>query len=154
MATEQPTKEQWREIENRLRCQYSPVYLDCDGYILSLMLAQISAMKLGIKVYVDGWFKGTWLHPDEDGEEAEEARRFLPSVTVNLFPPKERQRIEKALGKREARKFGAYKSFQQRRIHWTSTTQLRRHLARHNDRIEWITYEEAEARRARKTESA
>ena len=154
MATEQPTKEQWRQIEDRLRSEYCPVYLDCDGYIVRLSLVRVSSMKLGIEVYVDGWFKGRWLMPSKDGKEAEEARRFFPLRTVHLFTPKERRRIEKGLGKGGARKFGAYKTFQQRRPYWTNTTQLRRHLARHNDRIEWITYEEAEARRARKAESA
>jgi hypothetical protein len=140
MATEQPTKDEWAEIEGRLKDLYCPVYLDCDGYLVILRLERVGEMKLGITVHVDGWFRGKWMDPNN---EAEEGRRFFQERSRYLHSAKERKRVEKKLGKKEAEKIGVYRRHTWRSPYWTSSRSLRKHLVKQNDRIRWVGQEEA-----------
>lgn len=142
----QPTAAQWAQIGQKLRAQYNPVWLDCDGYIVRLVLDRVGNMKLGIAVHVDGWFRGEWLIPEN---ETEEGRRFFQTRRRYLWNAGQRARIRKA--NRRLRRLGMAPGFdpdssvEWRLPHWSSFNSLRRHLVAHNEVIRLLTADEAGA---------
>lgn len=130
------TKEQWAKVEQDLQCLYVKVILQCDDYAVSLHLGKVNKMKLGILVYVDGWFKGEWVGVKSN---AEEAIRFFPTRYFYLYKTKERK-LYKKLGKKYMKEHNinpnarmAFKNF-----YWSSFKSMKRHFVKHNKSIELI----------------
>lgn len=130
------TKEEWKEVEERLKRLMDIVELQCDGYKVSLVLKRESQFKNSIMVYVNGVFKGEWMEKD-----CEESRRFLRKVTKSLMSQKQRKeykkfpkRLQKQL-KWDERKYSYYVPT------WTSFNSLKRHLIKENSSIELIKKE-------------
>jgi hypothetical protein len=140
-AKVQPTAEQWREIEKRAMKLYSPVYLDCDGRLVRLMLQRVDDLRLGITVYVDGWFDLKWLGFGGNGEPTEEGRRFFQERRRSVYRGKQKKLARRELGKREAEKTVAH-----RHPYWESPRSLRRHLVANCEAIQLLTREEAKRR--------
>lgn len=130
------TPEQWAQVEKDLQSQFKTVKLQCDEYKVTLSLGQVGKMKLGIRVYVNGWFKGEWISNES---QAEEARRFLPIHYVYRYSAKEKK-LYKQLGKKYMKKYnidlGSRMEF--RGFYWSSFNSMKRHFIKHNKSIELI----------------
>ncbi len=130
------TKEDWQEIEQKLKSFYNVVKLNCDGYEISLTLERLDTMKNGIMVYVNGVIKGEWLT-----EECEERRRFYRPITRSLMSQKQRNNLKK-LPKRTQnmliKELKLDRTFTYYSFEWTSFNSLKRHLIKNNTNIELI----------------
>ncbi|ADE10453.1 hypothetical protein [Sideroxydans lithotrophicus] len=62
------SKEQWEEIEKQLSGSWGRVELVCDGYKINAAIVNVSPLKLGIAVYVDGVTLGEWIFNEEKSE--------------------------------------------------------------------------------------
>ncbi len=149
MAKTQPTKEQWAEIERRLGTLYDTVTLECDGYRVNCTLQRTEKMKLGITVYVNGWFKGAWLGAGKTREPSEEGRRFYPTHTRSIFRGDQKKAARRVLGKKRSEEKVTYQG-----ATWASAKSLRRHLVANNEHIRLVTDEELSAERAAKESDA
>lgn len=136
MATEQPTAEEWKQIESRLRAFLIPVVLDCDGFQVRLCREPVGESRLEITVFVNGWFRGAWLI-EREGHGTEEGRRFLQLRSRSLWSAKQKLAIRRIPKKHRGNMDPDAKSYH-RAPFWKSTTSLRRHLVKHNDRIRWV----------------
>lgn len=131
------TNEQWAKVDEGLKRQFHEVKLKCDDYEVALHLAQIGQFKLGIEVFVNGWFRGEWFVTDNPSEEA---RRFFPSHYINRYSAKEKK-LYKKMGKDLLKRLNItdlnarreYKGFC-----WTSFPALKRHFIANNKNIELI----------------
>jgi hypothetical protein len=135
-----PSKAEWEEIKARLNTLYLPVYLDCDGYLVKLMLARTSNTRLSITVYVNGYIKGSWFSFTEPSEEG---RRFYQERSRALYRGEKRKLAKRAFGKRAAEE-----TFKYRVPSWSSATSLQRHYVKHNRSIKVVAKDEAEKRLA------
>lgn len=130
------SKEQWVAIEFELSHPHGIVTLDCDGYQVSLQVEMAKKLKYEIAVYVNGVARGAWLLGD-----AEEGRRFLPTIEMFVHPAKHRAEMIKIYGGKRCKKADLErinKKFSMRRFSWTSFTPLRRHYVKHNKSISLI----------------
>lgn len=143
MATEQPTADEWRRIEAEVMHLYSPVWLDCDGYLVRLMLGRVGKLRLGITVRVNGTVNTAWFGYGPHAEVTQEGKRFFQERHHSLYRGKNRKAARRVMGKKEAeRTFGI------RYPWWDSPRSLRRHLVKHNRRIRWLAPIEAREREA------
>ncbi len=128
------TKEEWKEVEERLTGLNIPVMLICDGYKVALMLERVDQFKNGIMVYVNGCFEGRWIIQD-----CEERRRFLRPVNKFMYSTKQRS-ILKKMSKRLRKKIGLDPDAKHTYYHfyWTSFMYLKSHLIKHNSNIELV----------------
>lgn len=138
-----PTAEQWKQFEQRLGALYNPAYANCDGYLVLCTLERVERTQLGITVYVDGWLRGKWLLSNEDGEYPEQGRRFYQERSKSVHPEKQRRKLEKIFGKREAkRRFSLDKKITWRVPYWRSARSLRTHLIKQNQSIQLLSPED------------
>ncbi len=139
-------------VEKNLNGFYNPVYLDCDGYLVSIRMAKESAFKLVAEIHIDGWFRGKWMTKAGHQDEPEEAVRFFRLAKSYLYKPSEIKRIQKELGKRLAAKYFDFdKHYLYRDAFWKSTRSMCRHFIKHNKVIEIIDYDEYAKRLAAKS---
>lgn len=89
------TKEQWQAIEDQLMGSFGQIKLKCDGFEVNASIQRVSALQLGICIYVNGWVKGEWYKG-----EADEARKFLRRTDHYVWKAKDRAEAEKWLKKR------------------------------------------------------
>lgn len=128
------TKEEWAQTEEKLKHQFNPVTLICDGYRLQLQLSRISAMSLGITFYVNGWMRGEWIFND-----CEERQRFFRPQTKQCYSARQKKIYRGISAKTrkewqiDLKKTVAYYSF-----YWTSFRALKAHLIKHNQSIELL----------------
>lgn len=136
----QPTKQQWDEIAERLDCLMSPVYLRCDGYLVTAHMVRTRKNSLGISVGVNGYlYKGIWF--GEGWKEHEEPRRFWRRTTRQRMKAKELKLWEKLLGKRKCKAKGYYEPIIHANPIWLRPRSFIAHLRKHNERIEVIDYD-------------
>lgn len=131
-------KEEWKEIEEKLKSFFEVVKLNCDGYEVSLSLQRVSQYKNAIVVYVNGKFKHEWINKD-----CEESRRFLKKVSKSFYSQKQKnkykklsKKLQKELGVDVDKKYSYYLPY------WTSFNSLKRQLAKENNSIKLITNEQ------------
>lgn len=129
---EQPTKEQWALIEERLNRQFARVELEVDGYKLTLTTCLVKR-QLWILPYVNGEFKGIWMT-----QGTEEARRFMRLRSRAMYSPKRKRALEKAVGKKHAREMGSEKKLESYTWEWPSFGPLKRHLIKNSERIKLV----------------
>lgn len=140
MASTQPTAEQWKQFETDVMRLYHPVYLDCDGYLVRLMLERVSKLRLGIVVYVDGQLEMRWLGLASD-EPTEIGCRFFQERTRSVYRGKQKRLAKRALGKKESERQVSH-----RHPWWESPTSLRRHLVANNKVIRLVEDDEVQQR--------
>lgn len=128
------TKEEWKEVEEKLKRLWDIVKLKCDEYEVGLVLERHGQFKNEIMVYVNGEFKHEWIN-----KECEESRRFLRKVTRALYSQKKKQAYNK-LSKRVRKQLNIDidKTFRYYLPTWTSFNSLKRHLIKENSSIELI----------------
>ncbi|MCQ4310890.1 hypothetical protein NAV33_03105 [Pseudomonas stutzeri] len=130
-------QEDWDALKAQMDSPWGQMTLQCDEYELTLQ-QQTANKSWSTAVYVNGVFKGAWMHSTRDGQPVhEEARRFLRKSTQALYSRKEIELTRKAFGKREAAKREATKIifFQPT---WKSFASLKKQLLAHNTTIKRI----------------
>ncbi|MDV4263339.1 hypothetical protein ACG9XY_12490 [Acinetobacter seifertii] len=131
------TKEQKDFILQRLDNQFSSVKLKCDEYEVSLYLTRVQNLKLAIEIFVNGYFKMTWLlNPDQHPES-----KYYPNGTQALFKPSAKAKLFKEFGKRRAYKFfpNLDEVITFKRTHFSTARAALTHLIKVSDSIELIT---------------
>jgi hypothetical protein len=132
-----PTKEQWAEIERRLRSPFGRVELQCDAFKLTLAVVEaVKTLQFTIMVYVDGSFQGTMICKD-----CEERRRFMRPRVRCYFKAKDYRSWRRAFGKKAADEQKAESTYHHYEPFWPSFGPLKRHLLANNERIELIAVE-------------
>ncbi|MCP1375364.1 hypothetical protein [Dyella lutea] len=121
-------REQWQELEARLKFPGATVKLQCDGYLVTLQV-QLDRMRMVIAVYVDGWMRGEWMSTD-----CEQRRRFLRPRTVKPKPYTKAQ--IKVLGKKWCEQQFAKLTHTYYTPIWPTIPPLRRHFEKHNASVE------------------
>jgi hypothetical protein len=130
------TKEDWRKFEEKLGHAYGGAELMCDGYQVYFSVQKDKGLQYVIMTYVDGWFKGKWTL-----EDCEIRRKFMRPVTRYMHKPKERQKL-KALNKKLPKKYHKDWMDPDKTVTfwlplWPNAQELRRHLVKNCDSIEW-----------------
>ena len=131
-----PTKEQWAEIERRLRSPFGCVELQCDEFKLTLAVEALKVRAFTIMAYVDGSFRGTMI-----SEDCEERRRFMRPRVKCHFNAKEYSSWKRGFGKKSADEMKAKYTYHHYEPFWPSFGPLKRHLLANNERIELIAAE-------------
>lgn len=83
------TAEQWNGIEERLKGAFGAVKLKVDGHEIDLQKKQLDENRLGILVFIDGWFKGEMLS-DENL-----CKRFFCKKELYLWTPRQKKVMKK-----------------------------------------------------------
>jgi hypothetical protein len=127
------TKAEWNQVKASLSFAYGHVELLVDGYKLTLAVQKAAALKYEITPYVNGEFKGIWLH-----NKTEEAVRFMCPKTVSLFKPADKKRLTKGLSKKTIKEW--LPNIDEKRTYyvwgWASFASLKAHLIKNNKSIE------------------
>ena len=96
------SKEKWEEIEQVLQGYFADVCFTYKGYELAIQRSAVGEGRTALFVYIDGVIKGSWnLQKDDTPQIVPEVWRRR---TMSVYSPKERKEIERALGKRQAKK--------------------------------------------------
>ena len=129
------TKDDWKRAEEALKSFLYPVYINADGYEVTLVLERVGAYKNMIMVYIGGQFQGNWL-----ADDCEERRRFMQKKVHSLLTPKQKAEYKK-LSKRQQKELAEkhhnlqYDSFTPQ---WSSFGSLKKHLIANNQEIRLI----------------
>lgn len=129
------TPDDWKKVESSLSSPYGlGVHLDCDGYKLTLQVAQVKALRYVIQIYVDGFFKGAWCSAKNP---CEEQRRFMRRVDRALHKPKDLAALKRVFSAKQLREMAA-KRYTYFEGHWPSFAPLKRHLVANNKDIKRV----------------
>ena len=129
------TKDEWKQAEETLKSFYSPVYINADGYEVTLALERVGPYKNKVMVYIGGQFQGKWL-----ADDCEERRRFMQKKVHSLLTPKEKAEYKK-LSKRQQKELAEkyhnleYESYSPQ---WSSFGALKKHFIASNQNITLI----------------
>ncbi len=141
MTPTKPTKEQWQKLAEKLDCLFIPVYLRCDGYLISAALQRVEHNKLAVVPWINDRITSDWAQVVESADELpEEGRRFWRHRKHRQMPTKLLKDMEQAFGKRECRKRGYYDPFHYCTPDFPSANAFIRHIKRHNDSIEILDH--------------
>ncbi len=126
------TKQDKESIKKELNsCFGGLVSLDCDGYIVQASTQKIAEMKLGIHVYVNGYFKGKWLDVEKGYDEG---KRFYPAHKKRLISKKDAKIL----------KWKESDCVREFRRPWFSTPNaFINHICKHNENVRVISSQEA-----------
>lgn len=127
------TKEQWKEVDEKLKSIFCYVKLKCDDYTITIALRRLSQFKNGIFVYIDGKIEGKWLMND-----CEERRRFYRKVTKSLGMTKKQKELFSKMSKKLKKEIMSDRKYTYYSEYWTSFGALRRQLIKENSNIELI----------------
>lgn len=124
------TKEQWAEFEKKLSVIDGEAQLVCDGYSVNFRVVHIAPLKLGIRVFVNGVFRGEWAIG-----KAEESK-FLRRTKHYLYPAKKRKEMKEYSAKKCKRFPELQKHYEESAEthffmwspYWTSSQSLSHHL--------------------------
>lgn len=118
----------------KLQSLYNIAKLNCDGYIIDILLARVGQFKNEIRIYINGVMKGEWCT-----KECEESRRFLRKISRSVYSQKQKQRykkmpkkMQKQIGVDIDKKVSCYVPT------WTSFTSLKKQLIKENKSIELV----------------
>lgn len=126
------TKEEWDDVEKTVMTRFGRVKLLCDGYQLRLGLVKLSAMKLGIGMWINGEINVEWMQAD-----CEERRRFFRPYTRSVWSAPQLAQLKK-FSKKQLQNSGLDigKTFTTYYPWWTSFKPLKAHLIKNNTSIE------------------
>lgn len=108
------TKEQKQELIDKLSYPWGRVRLLCDGYQIDLMVERDKGLAYRVVTYVNGSWQGKWI----SGKESHPEQKFLRKSIRPVVTKAERERMEKAVGKRCFKKMCAEEPY------WTKTITL------------------------------
>ncbi len=130
------TKDDWDVVEEALMTPYGSVTLLCDGYHVTCRLEPLGNFRLVIKVYVNGFFKFSWLGL-LSGDPSEEGRRFFPVHSCYVYGRKQRASLKKMSSKtRKLLDINMDKKYERRNFYWTSFSRLKAHFTKNNQSIQ------------------
>lgn len=133
------TKEQWAYLEKSYG-QYSPIYLMCDGYKVTLMVfVSVEKSKVIHLVLVNGFFLGKWLNKEENHPES----KFMCVVqkTHKMVSDKEFNKMKRECGAKFAQKFAPSK-YSYLTPYFSSFKAFKAHIIANCETIEIYQYEE------------
>lgn len=133
------SKEQQKNLIDRLDQINRFICLRCDGYLVSAALSRVAKNKLAIVFYVNGSFKGKWVGAAEDVENYPEAVRFCRPSVRNKYTTKTIKRHEKLFGKRNTKKDGLYDKVKIYYPCWNRPAPFLKHLMKNNESIEVLS---------------
>ncbi|KON47002.1 hypothetical protein AL013_10440 [Mariprofundus ferrooxydans] len=138
-SNKQPTREQWAEIERELCRPFGYVFLEIDGYDISLQVMR-DGMKLVIGIYVEHLMRGAWIV-----DNCEERRKFLPERQRNRYTEKQRKLwakldglTKRQLDKQKAEGTGLYEKTTFYCFHFNSFRAMKSKLVNNNECIEVV----------------
>ncbi|GHD63779.1 hypothetical protein [Jeongeupia chitinilytica] len=105
------SKEQREKLEATLSMPWGGVDLQCDGYRITLSVERAKGMSYRVGTYVNGSFHGKWMI----GSESYPEQKFLRKSVRPVASKADRDRMEKAVGKRHFKKMCAEEPY------WTKT---------------------------------
>lgn len=132
------TKEQKKLIEERLAHPYGRVEFLIDGHNVIARVEPYKVQSWTVVVYVDGSWKGEYLKLGHDFQ-----KRFYRLIKVAIFKPKEKAKLIKGFGKREASK-----RFDFNKVHsyavpdWTNVKSMLRHFESSNESVVFVDHQE------------
>lgn len=132
------TKKQWDKAGETLDSQFKTVKLKCDDYVVTLRLARITKMRLGIVVLVNDSLCGVWFN---NSNLSEEARRFFPLRHKSFYSTKEKTCWKKLKFSKEylqEHKIDLNAKTSWIDCYWPSFPALKRHFIVNNKSIELI----------------
>lgn len=143
-----PTKQDWRTVQDELSSPYGMVFLRCDGYLVGAHVEQ-SKMKLIIAVYINGVMslKHQWTGKESEiGNMTDISRRFWCWHKKNRST-REIKLNERIFGKRECKKRGLNEGFIYTVPYFSSPGSFINHIKKHNEQIEILSFDEYTAAR-------
>lgn len=120
------TKEEWARVERAVSGIFGRAKLKVDGREVLLVRERVSKNGLGVVIYVDGSWEGSWIGVAKD--DCPEQRYMCPHPRFR-YPAKFRKELKKA-GKRFCKKYGWGDPDEKVLIYYpyaTSLTPIRRH---------------------------
>lgn len=130
------TKEQQKQIADRLSLPWSAAALRCDGHLVQLSVQRFKGMTYRVMTYVDGEFKGAWL----SSRESHPQQKFLRKSVRPLYSAAEIKKHEKIFGKRQVAKDPAYsRKLTLYHPDWASGRAALAHLCKVCDSIEDVS---------------
>lgn len=108
------SKEQKQELIDKLTHPWGRVRLMCDGYKVDLVVERAKGMRYRVTTYVNGRWSGKWI----SGEETHPEQKFLRKYVRPAVSKKDKDAMEKVVGKRYFKKMCAEESY------WTKTITL------------------------------
>lgn len=137
------TKEQKQELIDKLNYPWGRVRLLCDGHQVDLVVERAKGMRYRVTTYVDGRWEGKWM----SDREAHPEQKFLNKQVRPAARKKDKDQIEKAVGKRYFKKICAEEPYWTKTItvydiSWASGRSAINHLCKVCDSIEIATEEE------------
>lgn len=134
-------------INTELSYAYGRLYLNCDGYALSVQVKQ-SKMKLVIAVFVNGSIKGidAWQGLESELDQMGLiARKFWCLKRKALYTAKQIAGYEKGFGKKRAKELGVYRRFCYARPYFATPSAFITHIKKHCQSIELIDHDAYDA---------
>lgn len=105
MAEKTLTKEEWAQVDSQLSGLCGRVEMMVDGRNVTLTRGRISQNTLGVVVYIDGEWKGTWIGKTNDCPEQPYTypkQRFVYTSKSRA----EQKKMIKRFGKRRCKEIG------------------------------------------------
>lgn len=130
------TKEQQKQIADRLSLPWSAAALRCDGHLVQLSVQRFKGMTYRVMTYVDGEFKGAWM----SGQESHPQQKFMRKSVRPLVSPSDRKEAERLFGKRRVAKNPAFsRKLTMYLPDWASGRAALAHLCKVCDSIEDVS---------------
>jgi len=100
------TKEQWQDIETRLKGMFASISFQLGTDKITVQRGFVSEGRSELAVYLNGWINGKWSCKPEDKDYNPLIEKFWHRKERSFYPPKEKRIIIKGFGKK-----GAIKTF-------------------------------------------
>jgi hypothetical protein len=129
------SKEDVQKIDTELAFPFGCVVLRCDDDTVTIQVQRTKPRRYDLMIYVNGWFKGTYLKPDT------KENRFYRPVKAKCYKPAERAKIIRAFGKRQgARLFPKLdETFTYWMPSWLAPGPMLRHFARVSNSVALVS---------------
>lgn len=99
------SKEQWAEIEERLKGFYVNVKFTLSGHEICIQKKLYKENQYALVVYIDGVWKGLWMSGDKDPVYDPIVKQVWRRRTRAVFSPSKKAELIKGFGKRRAKKY-------------------------------------------------
>lgn len=132
------TKEQKALIELRLAAPYGRVEFQIDGHAVLARVEPYKTRRWTVVVYVDGVWKGEYLKVGHDFQ-----KRFYRLIKVSWYNPKQKAKLIKVFGKREANKRFFFEKASYCAVpNWDSVKSMLRHFEANNESVVFVDHQE------------
>lgn len=98
------SKEQWADIEERLKSFYVNVKFTLSGHEICVQKVLYKENQYALCVYIDGSWKGSWMMGNKDPEHDPIVKQVWRRRTRSVFSPAKKKRLIKAFGIRGSKR--------------------------------------------------